>query len=235
MVVLLRANEDKLLLKQLGLGEGRFRDRQGDDRRIELAVVQFLTWMGLFCMWIFFSVAVARDILGASDPQSDLYKTGIYLANDCFATYNFVALVTAILFLWLGRFVSAKWIHVVSLACGGLGLASVGVVKDPTILTWVCFSGVGIAWASILSMPYAMLAGALPESRIGVYMGIFNLFIVIPQILVAIVLSRVLANFEEVSRLHVVVFGGVCLLLATLATAMIPMKNQPSESTPAGI
>jgi len=198
-------------------------------RMKHLAVVQFLTWMALFCMWIFFTVAVARDILGAADPQTDLYKTGIYLANDCFATYNLVAFFTAIGFLWLGRFASPKWIHVVSLACGGLGLSSVWFVRDPMILTWVCFSGVGIAWASILSMPYAMLSSALPEHRIGVYMGIFNLFIVIPQILVAIVLSRVLSEFEDVSRLQVVVFGGVCMLLAAVIQAIMPFQNASDE------
>ncbi|MBB3209209.1 maltose/moltooligosaccharide transporter [Rhodopirellula rubra] len=198
--------------------------RNMPSRMKHLAAVQFLTWMGLFCMWIFFTVAVARDILGATDTQSDLYKQGIYLANDCFATYNMVAFFTAIGFLWIGRFVSAKWLHVVSLACGGIGLSSVLIVRDPTLLTWGSFVGVGIAWASILSMPYAMLSGALPEKRIGVYMGIFNLFIVIPQILVAIILSRVLANSEDISRLHVVTFGGVCLLVAAIITAFIPYR-----------
>ncbi|KAA1261323.1 Major Facilitator Superfamily protein [Rubripirellula obstinata] len=198
-------------------------------RMKHLAGVQFLTWMGLFCMWIFFTVAVARDVLGATDPQSDLYKTGIYIANDCFATYNLVAFFTAIAFLWIGRFASAKWIHVVSLACGGLGLSSTLFVRDPTILTWVSFSGVGIAWASILSMPYAMLSSSLPKNRVGVYMGIFNLFIVIPQILVAIILSRVLSQFDQINRLHVVVFGGVCLLLAAVFTALIPYRDQPNS------
>ncbi|WP_146399857.1 MFS transporter [Planctomycetes bacterium CA13] len=212
--------------KRSGMAEIYDAFRHMPSRMKHLAVVQFLTWMGLFCMWIFFTVAVARDILGATDAQSDLYKTGIYLANDCFATYNLVAFFTAIGFLWIGRFVSAKWIHVVSMFCGGLGLASLLFVRDPTILTWGCFTGVGIAWASILSMPYAMLAGSLPERRIGVYMGIFNLFIVIPQILVAIVLSRVLAQYDEVNRLHVVVFGGVCLLLAAIVTAFLPYSPE---------
>jgi maltose/moltooligosaccharide transporter len=193
-----------------------------------LSAVQFLTWMGLFCMWIFFSVAVARDILGATDTESPIYKDGINLANNCFATYNLVAFFYAIGLLWIGRYVSAKWIHVVSLACGGIGLSSVLFVRDPTVLTWVSFAGVGIAWASILSMPYAMLAGALPKNRVGVYMGIFNLFIVIPQIIVAIVLSRVLVNFEDVSRLHIVVFGGGCLLLAAVMTMFVPYRKKES-------
>lgn len=199
--------------------------RQMPGRMKQLAVVQFFTWMGLFCMWIFFSVAVARHIVGAQDTTSSLYKDGIDLANNCFAVYNLVAFFSAMAFLWIGRFVSAKWIHFFSLLAGGLGLSSVGFVRNPDVLQWVCFSGVGIAWASILSMPYAMLSSSLPPRRMGVYMGIFNFFIVIPQILVAIGLSRVMENFPGVNRLTAVVFGGVALLVAALATLPV----QPSS------
>ena len=195
-------------------------------RMKQLAVVQFFTWMGLFCMWIFFSVAVARNILGAPDTSSSLYQDGIDLANNCFAVYNLVAFFTAMAFLWIGRKASAKWIHFFSLLAGGLGLASVGIVRNPAILQWVCFSGVGIAWASILSMPYAMLSSALPANRTGVYMGIFNIFIVIPQISVALLLSRVMDHFEGVSRLTAVVIGGFALLIAAGATLRI--KEQPA-------
>jgi maltose/moltooligosaccharide transporter len=96
----------------------------------------------------------------------------------------------------------------------------VGVVKSPAVLL-VAFTGVGIAWASILSMPYALLSSALPAARMGVYMGIFNFFIVIPQILVAIILSRVMEGVPEFSRLSAVVFGGVCLLIAAVLTLRV--------------
>jgi maltose/moltooligosaccharide transporter len=190
-------------------------------RMKQLAVVQFFTWIAFFCMWIFFSVAVARNVLGATDPHSELYERGINLARDCFAQYNFVGFLAAIGFLWLGRLMSAKWIHVFSLFLGGLGLASVAVIREPWMFM-VAFTGVGIAWASILSMPYAMLSGALPPDRMGVYMGIFNFFIVIPQIVVAIVLSRLMEHFPQVNRLSAVVFGGVCLVVASLVTVFIP-------------
>jgi len=183
----------------------------------QLAVVQFFTWMALFCMWIFFSVAVARNIMGATDTSSDLYKHGIKVANDCFAMYNFVALLSAMAFLWIGRHVQAKWIHAFSLLLGGIGLASVGIIKSPTLLL-VAFTGIGIAWASILSMPYAMVSRVLPADRIGVYMGIFNLFIVIPQILVALIISRLMENFPQVNRISAVVFGGICMTIAALLT-----------------
>jgi maltose/moltooligosaccharide transporter len=186
----------------------------------QLAAVQFFTWMGLFCMWIFFTVAVARNIMGATDPADPLYERGMNLARDCFAQYNFVAFIAAMVFLWLGRFASAKWIHVVSLLLGGLGLASVGVLREPWMLL-TAFVGVGIAWASILSMPYAMLSSSLPADRMGVYMGIFNFFIVIPQILVAIVISRAMEHFPQVNRLSAVVFGGVCFLIAAMLTLLV--------------
>lgn len=199
-------------------------------RMKQLAFVQFFTWMGLFCMWIFFSVAVARNIMGAEDTGSKLYKDGIDLANNCFAVYNLVAFLFAMALLWLGRIFSAKWIHFFSLVAGGIGLAAVGFVHDPLILQWVCFTGIGIAWASILSMPYAMLSNALPNDRVGVYMGIFNFFIVIPQILVAIVLSRVMEKFEDFSRLNAVVFGGVCMFIAALFTLAVGSDSSSKSS-----
>jgi len=194
--------------------------REMPARMKQLAFVQFFTWMALFCVWIFFSVAVARNIFGATDTHSELYERGMNLARDCFAQYNFVGFIAALVFLWLGRVISAKWIHVVSLLLGGLGLTSVAVIREPWMLL-TAFTFVGIAWASILSMPYAMLSSALPPERMGVYMGIFNFFIVIPQIVVAIVLSRVMEHFPQVNRLTAVVFGGVCMLVAGILTLFV--------------
>ncbi len=210
--------------KAAGLGEIFVAFREMPSRMKQLAAVQFFTWMALFCMWIFFSVAVARNVMGATDTSSDLYKQGINLANDCFAIYNLVAFFAAMAFLWVGTEVSAKKIHFISLLLGGLGLASVGVIRDPLMLK-LAFVGVGIAWASILSMPYAMLASALPRERVGVYMGIFNFFIVIPQILVAIVLSRLMENYPQVNPLTAVVIGGVAMLIAAFATLLV--KSDP--------
>jgi maltose/moltooligosaccharide transporter len=186
-------------------------------RMRELASVQFFTWMALFCMWIYFPVAVAWNILGATSTDSDLYKQGIQLANDCMAQSSLVALVAGLVFLWIGRRVSSRTIHGISLFLGSLTLLSVGFVKNPTILV-LSFAGIGIAFASIVSMPYAMIAGALPSHRVGVYMGIFNFFIVIPQILIALVLSRVMENFHGFNRMTAVLFGGVCMMIASLLT-----------------
>ena len=204
-----------------GFGEIWTALREMPTQMKQLAAVQFFTWMGLFCMWIFFTVAVARNIMGATDAGSPLYERGMNLARDCFAQYNFVAFLAAMGFLWLGRVVQAKWIHFFSLLLGGLGLASVGLVREPWMLL-TAFVGVGIAWASILSMPYAMLSSSLRADRMGVYMGIFNFFIVIPQILVAIIISRVMENFPQVNRLTAVVFGGICMLVAAALTLFVP-------------
>jgi maltose/moltooligosaccharide transporter len=213
---------DALRRKQAeGFGQIVIALREMPKQMKQLAVVQFFTWMALFCMWIFFTVAVARNMMGATEPGSPLYERGLNLARDCFAQYNFVAFLTAMVFLWVGRFVPAKWIHFVSLLLGGAGLASVAIVREPWMLL-IAFSGVGIAWASILSMPYAMLSSALPAERMGVYMGIFNFFIVIPQILVAIVISRAMEHFPQVNRLSAVVFGGFSMLVAALLTLLVP-------------
>jgi maltose/moltooligosaccharide transporter len=204
-----------------GFGEIWVAFREMPTRMKQLAGVQFFTWMSLFCMWIFFTVAVARNIMGATEAGSPLYEKGLNLARDCFAQYNFVAFLAAMAFLWVGRYVPAKWIHFVSLLLGGIGLASLAVIREPWMLL-TAFTGVGIAWASILSMPYAMLSNALPAARMGVYMGIFNFFIVIPQILVAVIISRVMENFPQVNRLSAVVFGGISMLVAALLTLFIP-------------
>lgn len=214
--------------KAEGFGEILTAIKEMPHRMKQLAFVQFFTWMALFCMWIFFSVAVARNIMGATDTASDLYKEGIDLSNNCFAIYNLVAFFAAMGFLWLGRVASAKAIHIGSLLLGGIGLASVGLIHDPLILK-LAFVGVGIAWASILSMPYAMLSSALPADRMGVYMGIFNFFIVIPQILVAILISRVMEHFPQVNRLSAVVFGGASMILAAVLTLFVESDGVDGE------
>ncbi len=193
-------------------------------RMRQLAPVQFFTWMALFCMWIYFPVAVAWNIVGAQDTGSDLYKQGIQLANDCMAQSSIVALVAGLIFLWVGRRVSARTIHGISLFLGSLTLLSIGWIHNPTILI-LSFTGIGTAFASIVSMPYAMIAGALPSHRVGVYMGIFNFFIVVPQILIALILSRVMEHFHGFDRMSAVLFGGVCMMIAALLTFRVRHTN----------
>ena len=181
----------------------------------QLALVQVATWLGLFCMWLYFPVAVARNVFGAADPSSPQYQQGVEWAGVCFGAYSAVCFVFA---FWLPRLshrLGRKATHMSCLLAGALGLLSVAVIRNPVLLL-LSMAGVGIAWASTLSMPYSMLAGAIPPGRTGLYMGIFNFFIVIPEIVASLgfgwVMNHVLGN----NRLAAVVAGGVFLAIAAL-------------------
>jgi maltose/moltooligosaccharide transporter len=182
----------------------------------QLAWVQFFTWLGLFCMWIYFSVAVAHHVFGA-EPGSATYEKGIAWGGVCFSVYNAVCFVFSLVLVALSRRFTARAIHAACLICGGLGLLSVAVIREPGLLL-LSMAGVGIAWASILSMPYAMLAGALPADRMGFYMGVFNFFIVIPQIIASVGFGWLMTHFLGGNRMAAVVCGGVALLVASALT-----------------
>jgi len=189
----------------------------------QLALVQFFTWMGLFCMWIYFSPAIAHHIFGAVKDTPD-YKDLVAQAGQwtgvSFAVYNGVCFVFSFVLLAMARRFSAKAIHIACLVLGGLGLISVAAITQKEVLL-LSMVGVGIAWASILSMPYAMLSNCLPADKMGFYMGVFNFFIVLPQITVALGLGEVLLHFPQVDSLWVVVGGGVCFLFAALLTLRV--------------
>ncbi len=179
----------------------------------QLAVVQFFTWLGLFCMWIYFGTAIARSVFGAPDEKSPLYREGTEWGGICFAMYSAACFAYAFLLPAIARRHGRQRTHCLSLLCGAAGLLSVAFISNKYLLL-LSMTGVGIAWASILSMPYAMLAGSLPPGRTGVYMGIFNFFIVIPEILAALGLGWVMHHLLGDSRLSAVVAGGVSLAVA---------------------
>ena len=196
----------------------------------QLAVVQFFTWLGLFCMWIYFTPAVARNIFGG-EPGSAAYQQGVEWGGVCFATYNGTAFVVAFLLVVLAkRGIAAKTLHRLGLLCAGAGLASVGFVKTPELLI-LSMVGVGIGWATILSMPYALLANAIPANQMGFYMGVFNFFIVLPQIFAATVLGPVVEHLLGGRAITVVVAGGVCMILAAVALSRVddPLSSAPSN------
>ncbi len=136
----------------------------------QLAIVQFFTWFALPCMWQFFGLAIARHVFLASDENSPLFKEGTEWGGICFAVYNIVCFAVAFFLPKLAGRISRKGVHSICLICGGLGLLSIYFAYSPYVL-WVGMAGVGIAWASILSMPYVILAGAIPGERMGVYIG----------------------------------------------------------------
>ena len=190
----------------------------------QLAVVQLFTWLGLFCMWLFFVPATARHVFGATDPQSPLYTRGMEWGGFAFSFYSITCFIVALVLPRIAAATTRKAVHAGALVCGALGLLSVYVIHDRYVLL-LSMIGVGIAWASILSMPYAILSTALPPSRMGVYMGVFNFFIVIPEIIASLAFGPLirLAFGEGNPRapLYVVMIGGVCLLIAAAFVAMV--------------
>jgi maltose/moltooligosaccharide transporter len=179
----------------------------------QLAVVQVFTWLGLFCMWMFFGLMTARHVFGATDPSDPRFDRGTEWGGICFMVYSLVCFAVAFVLPRIAAVTSRKSVHALSLACGGVGLLSVYVIRDQTLLL-VTMVGVGIAWASILSMPYAILAGALPAGRMGVYMGIFNFFIVIPEIIASLTFQPLVKGVFGNNPLYVVMLGGASLLVA---------------------
>ena len=181
----------------------------------QLAVVQFFTWFALPCMWQFFGIAVARHVFGASDERSPLFAQGTEWAGLCFAVYNVVCFAVAFMLPSLAKATSRKTVHIIALVCGGIGLIAVFFITSKWML-FLSMAGVGIAWASILSMPYVMLSTAVPPQRMGVYMGVFNLFIVIPQIVMSLIVPNIFNNVLGADPRNAVVLGGISLLVAAV-------------------
>jgi len=181
----------------------------------QLAVVQFFTWFALPCMWQFFSLAIARHVFLAPNETSPLFARATEWGGLCFAVYNVVCFVIAFLLPSLAKKTSRKTVHIIALVCGGIGLISVLFIANKWLL-FASMAGVGIAWASILSMPYVMLSTAVPPARMGVYMGVFNLFIVIPQIVMSLIVPNIFNNVLGGDPRNAVVLGGISLLVAAV-------------------
>ena len=185
----------------------------------QLAVVQFLTWLALFCMWIYFVPAVATKVFGGA-PGTPAYREGSEWGGVCFSIYNGTAFVFAFGLLALVRKFSARSIHRVCLMAGGLGLLIAAVVAKREVLPYAMVL-VGIAWASILSMPYAMLSNAIPAEKMGFYMGVFNFFIVLPQIIASLGLGLLMKAVLGDNPMNVVILGGCSMVLAGACVSFI--------------
>lgn len=191
-----------------------------------LAVVQFFTWFGLFAMWIYTTSAVTSFDYGVRDVASKAYNEGADWVGVLFAIYNGVAALAAFALPVLAARIGRKQTHALALALGGLGLASFLVVRDPRLL-WLPMIGVGVAWASILSVPYSILSGAAPAAKMGVYMGIFNIFIVAPQLLAATLLGLILKTFFAGEPIFALVIGGASLGAGALAVLAVSDASDP--------
>lgn len=191
---------------------------------VQLAFVQFFSWFALFGMWIYTTSAVTSHIYLTSDTKSALYNEGADWVGICFAVYNGIAAVVAFLLPIVAKKLSRKITHLIALCLGGLGLISVYFISDPNLVL-VSMIGVGIAWASILSMPYAMLSSVLPANKMGYYMGVFNFFIVIPQIVAASILGFMLKYFFNNVSIYALIIGGVSMIIAG-ALCLIVKDNE---------
>ncbi len=199
--------------------------RNMPDTMRRLAWVQFFSWFALFAMWIYTTAAVAGTHFGSTDPQSAAYNEGANWVGVLFGAYNGFAALAALLIPLMVRAIGLRWSHLVNLWLGGAGLVSLMFIDDPH---WLLFSmvGVGFAWASILSLPYALLSDSVPAAKMGVYMGIFNFFIVIPQLVAASALGFALRAWLGGQPMHVLVLGGCSLLVAGLCVLRVPSRPE---------
>ncbi|MBO9713266.1 MAG: MFS transporter [Sphingomonas sp.] len=186
-----------------------------------LAVVQFFTWFGLFAMWIYTTPSVAAQHYGAPDPGTPGYNEAADWVGVLFAGYNGVASLVALLLPLVTARLGRPVTHALCLACGGLGLAGFLVIRDPALL-WLPAAGIGIAWAGILSLPYAMLSSAVPPSKTGVYMGIHNVFLVLPQLVAATVLGALVGEWFEGRAIAALALSAGSFGLAALFALTLP-------------
>ena len=195
-----------------------------------LALAQFFSWSALFIMWINTTPVVAQSFYGSGDAASPAYQEAGNWVGVLFATYNGVAAIAALTLLpWLAARVGKVRTHFLCLLAGAAGYASFFLIRDAQ---WLILAeiGIGIAWASILAMPYAILAGSLPQRKLGIYMGLFNIFIVVPQLLVATVMGSVMNAFFPGEPIWTMLAAAIVMVLAALATLRVQDENAPART-----
>ncbi|MDN4012984.1 MFS transporter [Chryseobacterium gambrini] len=192
----------------------------------KLGIVQFFSWFALFTMWVFTTSALATHHFGLSpeDTHSAEFNKAGDLTGSLFGSYNFYAIFFAFALTPIAKFIGKKQTHALALASGGFGLISMYFIKDINYL-WISMVGLGFAWASILAMPYAMLIDSIPQKKMGVYMGIFNFFIVIPQIINGVFGGPIVSRFFGRMAIDYIVVGGICMVLGAVLT-LIFVKSE---------
>ena len=209
-----------------GVPPGMFASIMGDLATMpqamrRLAPVQFFSWLALFSMWIYATAAVAQVHYGSSDPHSAAFNRGANWVGVLFAAYNgFAALAAAVIPLMVRRF-GLRVSHLINVWLGAAALLSFLMIRDPHWLL-LAMVGMGFAWASILSLPYALLSDSLPAQKMGLYMGVFNFFIVIPQLVAASVLGFLLRVMFGGAPIYALVLGGLSFVLAGLLVLRVP-------------
>ncbi|WP_300599246.1 MFS transporter [Niabella sp.] len=225
------ANKETAKESAKGLGGG-FREimhalRTMPPKMRIISLVQFFTWPGLFLMWFYYTTAVAVNVFGGRDAKDPVYAAGADFGSLTLAYYSVVTFLFALVLPAIADRLGRKATHALCLLAGALGLISVAWVTDKYML-FVCMTGVGIAWASILSMPYAMLSGVLPKDKVGIYMGIFNFFIVLPEIIASLGFGWLMRNVLHNDRLLAVQVGG-CLMIVAAVICFWLVKDPRSQ------
>jgi len=217
-----------------GVRAGAFATFMGDlatmpETMRRLAPVQFFSWLAFFAMWIYTTAAVAQVHFGSTDPHSDAFNNGALWVGVLFAAYNGFAALAAAVIPFMVRRLGLRLSHLVNVWLGAAALLSFLLIRDPH---WLLLSmvGMGFAWASVLSLPYALLSDSLPAQKMGLYMGVFNFFIVIPQLVAATVLGFLLRTVFGGAPIHALVLGGASFLVAGLLVLRVPQPDDTADA-----
>jgi maltose/moltooligosaccharide transporter len=186
----------------------------------QLAAVQFFSWSALFVMWVNTTNAIAANVWGTTDAHSDAFQSAGNWVGVMFAVYNAVSALAAFILPVIARKTNRKMLHMICLIIGGLSLASIMFIHTKELLL-LPMVGVGIAWASILTVPYAILAGSLPADKMGYFMGVFNFMIVIPQIVAGMILGPITIKFLGGHAVNALALAGVCMAIGGLCTLLV--------------
>ncbi len=191
----------------------------------QLAVVQFFTWVGFYCMWLYTTAAVAENVYHTTDATSKAFNDAGDWVGVMFTVYNVVSAIVGFLLPAIARKYTRIKTHFISLGLGGLGLILLIFIRDPNMLL-VPMVLIGIAWASTLTVPYAILAGSLPAKKMGFYMGVFNFFIVIPQLIASVTVGPAIKYLFHEQAIYALVIGGVSMVIGAFSNFFVDDKDE---------
>jgi maltose/moltooligosaccharide transporter len=194
----------------------------------QLAVVQFFTWVGFYCMWLYTTASIAQNAYGTVDTTSKAFQDAGDWVGVMFTVYNGISAIAAFLLPLLAKKIKRKYTHMICLVIGGMGLVSLVFITSPQILL-LPMVAIGLAWASTLTMPYAILAGALPPAKMGFYMGVFNFFIVIPQLVASFVMGFLIRDIFHDQAIYALVIGGICMVVGGLMNFIVVDKDEKEQ------
>jgi maltose/moltooligosaccharide transporter len=195
---------------------------------LQLAIVQFFTWFAFFSMWIYTTPAIAQNAYGTVDTTSKAYQDAGDWVGVMFFVYSAVSAITAFLLPVLAKRIGRKYTHMVCLVIGGIGFLSLILIKSHNLLL-IPMVAIGLAWSSTLTIPYAILAGALPANKMGFYMGVFNFFIVIPQLVASAILGFVIKDIFHEQGIYALVIGGISMIIAGFLNIIVKDKDVPVQ------